>query len=289
MANLEQIVSRKTENDTKWKEQQQAERDNTTAMQDAGVMEITTSPDAYARYLEMQGDNPAYSAGNIALVMFSDPEATVFGTRDRWKTLNRSVMDSEKNNGIKIFARSPMGRGYTLADAYDIRQTQGRELSRISLKNDSKEMETALTTVLNYAIVPVVIDKELPTPAFYDEANLELAINPDYPDNEAFAAIAAEVAHSRFHAKGANRSYNRSECDLDAQSISYILCRRYGIERPMPDMTNLAGLYEGWESQERRQALDTIQDTSKQFGRSIEKNLEMGKQRSRTPVHRPTR
>ena len=53
MANLEQIVSRKTENDTKWKEQQQAERDNTTAMQDAGVMEITTSPDAYARYLEI--------------------------------------------------------------------------------------------------------------------------------------------------------------------------------------------------------------------------------------------
>ena len=159
MANLEQIVSRKTENDTKWKEQQQAERDNTTAMQDAGVMEITTSPDAYARYLEMQGDNPAYSAGNIALVMFSDPEATVFGTRDRWKTLNRSVMDGEKNNGVKIFARSPMGRGYTLADAYDIRQTQGRELSRISLKNDSKEMETALTTVLNYAVVPVVIDK----------------------------------------------------------------------------------------------------------------------------------
>ena len=85
------------------------------------------------------------------------------------------------------------------------------------------------------------------------------------------------------------RGYDRGECDLDAQSISYILCRRYGIERPMPDMTNLAGLYEGWEPQERRQALDTIQDTSKQFGRSIEKNLEMGKQRSRAPVHRPTR
>ena len=34
MANLEQIVSRKAENDTKWKEAQQAERENTTAMQD---------------------------------------------------------------------------------------------------------------------------------------------------------------------------------------------------------------------------------------------------------------
>ena len=238
-------------------------------MQDAGITEITSNPEAYARYLEMQGDNPSYSAGNIALVMFGNPEATVFGTRDRWKTLNRSVMDSEKNNGVKIFARSPMGRGYTLADAYDIKQTQGRDISRITLQNDSKEMEAALTTVLNYAVVPVVIDKELPAPAFYDSANLELAINPDYPDN--------------------NASYDRGECELDAQSISYILCRRYGIERPMPDMSNLAALYEGWEPQECRQALDNIQDTSKQFGRSIEKNLEMGKQRSRAPVHRPTR
>ena len=289
MANLEQIVSRKAENDTKWKEAQQAERENTTAMQDAGITEITSNPEAYARYLEMQGDNPSYSAGNIALVMFGNPEATVFGTRDRWKTLSRSVMDSEKSNGVKIFARSPMGRGYTLADAYDIKQTQGRDISRITLQNDSKEMEAALTTVLNYAVVPVVIDKELPAPAFYDSANLELAINPDYPDNEAFAAITAEVAHSRFHAKGANASYDRGECELDAQSISYILCRRYGIERPMPDMSNLAALYEGWEPQECRQALDNIQDTSKQFGRSIEKNLEMGKQRSRAPVHRPTR
>lgn len=139
MANLEQIVSRKAENDTKWKEAQQAERENTTAMQDAGITEITSNPEAYARYLEMQGDNPSYSAGNIALVMFGNPEATVFGTRDRWKTLNRSVMDSEKNNGVKIFARSPMGRGYTLADAYDIKQTQGRDISRITLQNDSTQ------------------------------------------------------------------------------------------------------------------------------------------------------
>lgn len=58
MANLEQIVSRKAENDTKWKEAQQAERENTTAMQDAGITEITSNPEAYARYLEMQGTTP---------------------------------------------------------------------------------------------------------------------------------------------------------------------------------------------------------------------------------------
>lgn len=130
MANLEQIVTLKAENDTKWREQQQADRENTVAMQDAGVVEITSNPEFYARYLEMQGDNPTYSAGNITLVMAAMPQATVFGTRDRWKSLNRSVMESEKGKGVKIFARSPMGRGYTLADAYDVTQTQGRDVKK---------------------------------------------------------------------------------------------------------------------------------------------------------------
>ena len=288
MADLKQIVSRKAENDTKWREQQQAERENTVAMQDAGITEITTTPEAYARYLEMQGDNPTYSAGNIALVMFGQPQATIFATRDRWKTLNRSVMEAEKGKGTKIFARSPMGRGYTLADAYDISQTQGREIKQTVLRDDTKDMETALSTVLNYAVVPVVIDEDLPVAAFYDQRNMELAVNPTFPDSEAFAAIAAEVAHSRLHAKGAFPGYDRDECDLDAQSVSYILCRRFGIERPMPDMSRLPELYEGWDPQQRRQALDNIQDMSKQFGRSIDKSLEADKQRGRAPV-RPVR
>ena len=47
MANLEQIVSQKAENDTRWKAQQQAERENTIAMQDAGIEQITSSPEAW--------------------------------------------------------------------------------------------------------------------------------------------------------------------------------------------------------------------------------------------------
>ena len=52
--------------------EKQADRENTIAMQDAGVEEITSNPELYVKYLDMQGDNPTYSAGNIALVMFQD-------------------------------------------------------------------------------------------------------------------------------------------------------------------------------------------------------------------------
>ena len=285
MANLEAIIAEKSQQDNQWRAEMQADRENTIAMQDAGVEEITSSPELYVKYLDMQGDNPTYSAGNIALVMFQDPEATVFGTAERWKTLNRGVIDQERSKGVKIFARNTLGRGYRLTDAYDIRQTQGRDLKKVQLKDDSKEMSIALRAILNYSVVPVATDHDLPVAAYYDSKNMELAVNPAFSDSEAFAAIAAEVAHSRIHAKGANPNYDHEEVDLDAQSISYILCRQFGIKRDTPDLSRLEELYEGWDPQQRRSALDQIQGMSKQFGGSIERNI-TPQQRSRIPPQR---
>ena len=211
-------------------------------MQDAGIIEISTNPEAYARYLAMQGDNPMYSAGNIALVMIQDPQATMFATADRWRALGRNVAEMERNNGVQIFARSPLGKGYTLTDAYDITQTTGRDVKRIEIKNNTPGMETALATLLNYSVVPVVVDNDLTVPAFYDSRNMELAIQPNFPDNEAFAAIATEIAQARFHNKGNNTAYNREECTLDAESVSYILCRRFGIDRDKTLQTGVGHL-----------------------------------------------
>ena len=51
-------------------------------------------------------------------------------TRDRWKVLGRFVLETERDKGSKIFVRPSTGRGYTLADAFDVTQTQGRALRR---------------------------------------------------------------------------------------------------------------------------------------------------------------
>ena len=155
-------------------------------------------------------------------------------------------------------------------------------------RNDSKEMATALATMLNYSKVPAVVDKELGSPAYYDEGKKELAINPDYPDGEAFASIAAEVALTRFHDKGFNPDYRWDKYELDAQSVAYILCRRFGIEPKAPNMERLAERFDGMTKDEARGVLDGIQDMSKQIGRGIEKAMEE-QQRSRSNVRRPAR
>ena len=287
MANLEEIIATKVESDSQWKNQQQAERQNVTEMQDCGIELIMTDPAQYLRYLTMQGDNPTYSAGNVAIVMAGMEGATVFGTRDRWQTLGRNVIEGEA--GVKIFARDARTKSYALADAYDVSQTQGKDLKHRTLREDGAEMSSALKTLLNYSKAEPTVDHDLDTPAFFDEEKRELAVNPDYSDPEAFAAIAAEVALTRYHDKGYNPDYSWARYELDAQSVSYILCRRYGVEVKQPNMERLAERFEGMTSDECKSVLDKIQDMSRQIGRSIDLNIEAEKRKSRTAERRPVR
>ena len=114
---------------------------------------------------------------------------------------------------------------------------------------------------------------------------MNLSVNPEYSYSQVFPTLASEIVHSRLHAKGYNANYNRNESELDAQSVSYILCRRFGIECDLPDMSRLAELYEGYNPQQRKQALDHIQDMSKQIGGAIERSI-TPQQRNRMPVLR---
>lgn len=110
MANLTNIVNQKNAVDSQWRAQRLAERESLTALQDTGITQITSDPKEYARYLDLQGDNPAYSAGNIALLQMQFDGGSIFGTDDRWKKLGRFVVDTERRNGAQIFSRPPAAK-----------------------------------------------------------------------------------------------------------------------------------------------------------------------------------
>lgn len=273
MADLASIIARKETNDAEWKAGREAERKNVYALQDTAVSYIVSQPDAYARYLDLQAENPMYSAGNVALSMIQNEGGTMFGTKEKWRAMGRSVLTAEENKGFQILARGSFGKGTVITDAYDISQTTGKEVNPIRISGDSREMDQAMMTLLNFSAVPVKPNEGLETPALYDERDMILYVNPHSSDKVAFSAIAAEVAHSRFHNKGQNEYYNKVECELDAQSVSYILCRRFGIPCEQPDASDLGTLYESWTPDEARRGLDGIQQMQKKIGSAIEYNL----------------
>ncbi len=290
MANLDRIISAKTANDENWKLQRQAERDNTVGMRDAGILDVTSNPAMYGQYLDLQGSNPSYSAGNIILAMYQLKAPTMIGTQEKWRNLGRYVMEAEKSKGAKIFVRpsGPNARGYNLGDAYDVSQTQGRPVGSVKLEENTRAMDNALATLLNYSPVPVVSGNGMEVPAYYDEQGLELVINPNHDDKTAFAAIATGIALARMHNKGQNTYFDRSESLLDADSVSYLLCRRFGIDRPLPDASNIAALNDGFSVEERTNALNKVQDMAKQIGSAIDRQINRP-HRTQSRTTQPTR
>lgn len=291
MANIENLIRDKTARDESWKQQMQENREQTSAMQNEGIMVITSDPASFCQYLTLQGDNATYSAGNIALAMFQLNEPTIIGTEDRWKSLGRHVLAQEAGNGAKIFVRSSRakGRGYDVGMAYDISQTQGREYTRpITLVDNTPKTEKALATLLNYSPVLVQSSRDLGGVARYDQRSMTLLVNPDYSDREVFSAVAAEIALARIHDKGRNPEYDRANCELYADSVSYLLCRNFGIDRALPDASEIANLNDGLDADSRKYLLDYVQGMAKRMSRGIEQQI-TPQQRTRNTFTPPVR
>ena len=288
VADLEKLISDKTIADAQRREQQQADQGFAVSIRDESVDRIAADPELFARYLNMQGDNPAYSAGNIAMVMHQNPEATVVFTRDRWKDRGRFVLEAEQDKGCKIFVRSAPRRDYILTDTFDVAQTQGRDIWRPHLEDNTQEMETALATLLNYSPVPVIAQEGLDGGAYYDPQDVVLAVDPGCSDSEAFGAIAAEIAQARYHDRGFNWGYSRESCELSAQSVAYTLCRRFGISRELPDLSRMQDMFVGRYGRGKLEVLNNIRSMSRQIGSGIQKSL-APPQRAAPSVNREAR
>lgn len=277
MASISDLIKNKSSQDQARVEQRRAERESLSGMRDAALEDITSKPEQYQRYLTLQGDNIRCSVGNVALTMFQMDGATKIGSIDFWHDQGRYVREESMRSGAKVFVppRNPQRRGYLMGDYYDISQTTGKPMKeQATLTENSGRMETALATLMNFSPVPIEENSEINGPAYYDDARLTLSINPDYGDTEIFAALATEITYARIHDRGRNSDFERQTYKLDAESVGYLVCRRFGVEGPTPDTGELGKLYEGYEPADRGEALEQLRQTARNFGDGIDRAIQ---------------
>lgn len=278
MPSISELIQEKSARDEAWRAERQAERENLSEIRNSALEEITTNPEAYLKYLKLQADNIIYSPGNVALAMYQLKDASIIGPKEFWHRQGRYVRDDAINKGAKVFASQQQYRkGYLIGDYYDISQTTGRELKGpMLLTQDTPQTRTALAVLMNYSPVPIAEDNSLAIPALYDEQNMSIAVNPACGELEVFAALSDEIGYARIHNKGRNQYFDRETCMLDAESMGYMLCRRFGVDHPQPNvnaLNQLALLYEGYEPHDRGEALDSLRNMARNIGDSIEKAI----------------
>lgn len=274
---ISELIKSKSASDQARVESLRAERGNLSGLRDAALEEITTNPELYQKFLTVQADNISCSAGNVALTMFQMDGATRIGTISFWHEQGRYVREESMRDGAKVFvpARSGQRRGYLMGDYYDVSQTTGKPMKEpVPLAENTGRMEAALSALMNYSPVPIVEGQDIGAPARYDERNLCIAIDPSYGEAEVFSALAAEIGYAKGHDKGRNMDFDRQDYQLDAESISYMLCRRFGIACRPPQAGDLPRLYEGYEASDRGEALEQLRKTARNMGDGVERGIQ---------------
>lgn len=275
MVNVSELIAKTSAEGAARTEERKAARANLSEMRAAILDELTVNPELYQQFLDLMGDNVRCSPGNVALTMAQMEAPTHVGSLQYWHEQGRSVKSEEMGKGAEVFVPAKNKRGYFMGEYYDVSQTTGKPVKApLKLEGGSSKMETALETLMRSSNVPLKEESELGQAAYYDTNSMEIAIDPGFSTGEIFAALTTELALAYAHKKGYNADFSREDYLLDAQSVGYMVCRRFGVECPAPNMEALSRNYDGYESGDREAALNSICRTARDMGDKVEKAIQ---------------
>ncbi|HJD24361.1 MAG TPA: hypothetical protein H9694_09530 [Firmicutes bacterium] len=296
-----------------YREERRAERAALIEQQDAGIMEITGDPEKYVEYLDRQAKNLRYSPGNTVLIAKEAPDAEQVLSMAEWHKLGRNVRVGERQNGIRILkpvtyngtrktthiseegeyfpaGETYGGTGFKVHLVYDIAQTTGRAYIPPTEIGRNPEQQAALLRNLHQSCpVPVKASDELTVPAHYAPQDHTVYIRPDLDESQFFAALSGECVQAALHNHGQNRDYRYEDFTLDAASIQYMLCRRYGIEtEPLEILADVGRAFAGYPVEDRRSILDANRELAKNMAERLEWGLNRQAEKTRrvTPTRR---
>ena len=293
MAKLDDLIQQKQQRDEDWKAKKTAEREELSQLSDDAVMHITSEPDAYLRYLDAQAINPQYSAANVMLAMAQNPDITYINSLENWGRLGRSVIREE--TGLKIRVSDPYvkdGRqyhGYKIGRVFDVTQTHGKAMpAPQALRDNTPEMDAALRRLLDSAGVSVVTNGTMYQDAIYDPQAQCITVSTRLTDSQTFAALSREIVHAGIHDGGRYPYYSREDSAMDAESVSYMLCRNFGIEIQTPNVSRVGQAFDGMEAQDRRSVVDSLQKYFRRLQRDIQREISP-QERKQPEQHRAAR
>ena len=292
MSKLDAFIQEKQQRSEEWKAQKTAERDELNAWSDNAILTATIDPNAYLHYLDVQADNPRYSASNILLAMEQNPEITYINSLQGWNALGRSVKREE--SGLKVRVSDPyikdgrQHRGYKIGRVFDISQTTGKgTVPKLTVRENTPEMDTALRKLLDLSPVKIVTSTTTYEDARYDPASQEITVSANLTDCQTFTALAREIVHAQIHNHGKYPYYSRNECALDADSVSYMLCRSFDLPAKKPDVSRIATSFNDMDAQDRRGVLDSLQQLFRRMQGEIQR--EVSPQERKQEQNRPAR
>jgi hypothetical protein len=223
-----------------------------------------------------------YSLNNQLLIVLQCPHASkVMGLR-QWNRLNRYVKKGEK--GIRVLAPLVKKRldaetqlekgmlvGFKPVAVFDISQTDGEPLPRLETLVGGDDYAPHVDALKGYcAQQAIAVEGAALSEGHYGTSHggritLEQTLQP----NDAFQVLVHEVAHEALHKSQQAKQQPKELKELQAESISYVVCRYFGLETKA---ANYLALYHA-DSKQIVENLEIIRKMSKELIQYLEQQL----------------
>ena len=180
---------------------------------------------------------------------------------------------------------------FRLVPVYDVSQTDGDPLPEIieDLTSNVEHYEAFIETLKYVSPLPIVFEQMESTQDGYCKFDDKIAIREGMSESQTVAAILHEITHAKLHeqrdaapigdgGRGTGAEFipkNRRIKEIEAESIAFVICARFGIETG----ANSFGYLAEWsrhdpEMKQLKSSLDTIRNEADSLIKDIEKRFQ---------------
>lgn len=256
------------------------------------TMEAVATPQAYLNYLNMQS-KLGYTVTNTMLVMAQNPNATLLKDITRWRENKMFIKKGEK--GIEILEPSgeylkkdnSVGVNYKPKFVFDVSQINLKStLEKSTPKFNPNELVSAI--MYQATIKPEVVkeDSTLPTDVYYDNQTNKIYVKNGLETNTMIQGLIREYCF----VECAENGISRSDAQFLAESASYMISQKYGIDCDTTAITNKCqGYFSNKEQREVKGELENIKNVFENVDDRMEKGLysiQQSKQQEHSEVSR---
>ena len=178
-----------------------------------------------------------------------------------------------------------MRPAFKVVSVFDVSQTDGKELPDIAVDELTGSVE-------NYAAFFEALKQESPVPisfedipggakGYFSHVENRIAIQEGMSEIQTVKTAIHEIAHAKLHAIKPDEKVapeerkDRHIKEVEAESVAYTVCQRYGIETSDYSFGYIAGWSSDKETKELKGSLETIRSTAAEMIESIDAKLKV--------------
>lgn len=178
-----------------------------------------------------------------------------------------------------------MRPAFKVVSVFDVSQTEGKELPDIvvdELKGTVENYSAFFDALKQISPVPIAFeDIAGGAKGYYHLEDRRIAIQEGMSEVQTVKTAIHEIAHAKLHALNPDEKLppeeqkDRHTKEVEAESVAYTVCQRYGIETSDYSFGYIAGWSSDKETKELKGSLETIRSTAAEMIEGIDEKLKM--------------